>query len=130
LAFRTRGKKPRQRAIFLPRGKKLRLRLATSRFTKMQLPVDFYHDWLGDLDEAYGDLPAHDGLWQAADATKHDLLARLAIAPLVLEARGLDVTPTMIDRLKSVGDEEVANALGIIMIDEITHASVGKPRFD
>ena len=93
-----------------------------SRFTNAQLPVDFYHDWLGvaddearhflmlserlaDLDAAYGDLPAHDGLWQAADATKHDLLARLAIAPLVLEARGLDVTPTIIDRLKSVGDE-------------------------
>ena len=101
-----------------------------SRFTKTQLPVDFYHDWLGvaddearhflmlsdrlaDLDAAYGDLPAHDGLWQAADATKHDLLARLAIAPLVLEARGLDVTPTMINRLKSVGDEETAQALGI-----------------
>ena len=104
----------------------------------MQLPVDFYHGWLGvaddearhflmlsdrlgDLDEAYGDLPAHYGLWQAADATKHDLLARLAIAPLVLEARGLDVTPTMIDRLKSVYDEETAHALGIIMTDEITH---------
>ena len=118
-----------------------------SRFSKTQLPVDFYHDWLGvaddearhflmlsdrlaDLDATYGDLPAHDGLWQAADATKHDLLARLAIAPLVLEARGLDVTPTMIDRLKSVGDEETANALGIIMTDEITHVSVGKRWFD
>jgi uncharacterized ferritin-like protein (DUF455 family) len=118
-----------------------------SRFTKTQLPVDFYHDWLGvaddearhflmlsdrlaDLDAAYGDLPAHDGLWQAADATKHDLLARLTIAPLVLEARGLDVTPTMIDRLKSVGDDETANALGIIMTDEITHVSVGKRWFD
>jgi uncharacterized ferritin-like protein (DUF455 family) len=57
-------------------------------------------------------------------------LARLAIAPLVLEPRGLDVTPTMIDRLKSVGDEETANALGIIMTDEITHVSVGKRWFD
>ena len=118
-----------------------------SRFTKTQLPVDFYYDWLGvaddearhflmlsdrlaDLDTAYGDLPAHDGLWQAADATKHDLLARLAIAPLVLEARGLDVTPTMINRLKSVGDVETAQALGIIMTDEITHVSVGKRWFD
>ena len=54
---------------------------------------------------------------------KHDLLAR---PPLVLEARGLDVMPTMIDRLKSVGDEETANALGIIMSDEITHIWVGK----
>ena len=93
-----------------------------SRFTKTQLPVDFYHDWFGvaddearhflmlsdrlaDLNAAYGDLPAYDGLWQAADSTKHDLLAQLAIAPLMLEARGLDVTPTIIDRLKSVGDE-------------------------
>ena len=52
---------------------------------------------------------------------QHDFLARLAIAPLVLEAPGLDVTPTMIDRLKSVGYKETANALGIIMADEITH---------
>ena len=87
-------------------------------------------DRLANFSAAYGDLPAHDGLWQAADATKHDLLARLAIAPLVLEARGLDVTPTMIDRLKSVGDDETANALGIIMTDEITHVSVGKRWFD
>ena len=78
-------------------------------------------DRLANLGAAYGDLSAHDGLWQAGDATKHDLLARLAIAPLVLEARGLDVTPTMIDRLKLVGDEETANALGILMTDEITH---------
>jgi uncharacterized ferritin-like protein (DUF455 family) len=114
-----------------------------SHFTKTQLPVDFYHDWLGvaddearhfltlrdrlaDLGAAYGDLPAHDGLWHAAGATKHDLLARLAIAPLLLEARGLDVTPTMIDRLKSVSDEESANALGIIMTDGIKHVSVRK----
>ena len=105
--------------------------------------MNFYHDRLGVADDearhflmlsdrlanlgaAYGDLPAHDGLWQAADAIKHDLLARLAIAPLLLEARWLDVTPTMIDQLKSVGDEETANALGIIMTDEITHVSVGK----
>ena len=69
-------------------------------------------------------------IWQAADATKHDLLARLAIAPLVREARGLDVTPTMTDRLKSVGDEKTANALSIIMTNEITHVSVGKRWFD
>ena len=59
----------------------------------------------------------HNGLWRTADATKHDFLARLAIAPLVLGARGLDVTPTMIDRLKLGGDEEAANALCIIMSD-------------
>ena len=70
------------------------------------------------------------GLWQAADATKHDLLARLAIAPLVLEARGLDVTPAMIDRLTAVGDDETAAALGIIMHDEVGHVAVGKRWFD
>jgi uncharacterized ferritin-like protein (DUF455 family) len=118
-----------------------------SPFTKMQLPLDFYHDWisvaddearhflmlsdrLADLEAADGDLPAHDDLWQAADATKHDLLARLSIAPLVLKARGLDVTPTMIDRLKSVVDEETVNVLSIIMTDEITHISIGKRWFD
>ena len=57
-------------------------------------------------------------------------MARLAIAPLVLEARGLDVTPTMIDRLKLVGDEEAANALCIIMSNEITHVSVVKRWFE
>ena len=50
-------------------------------------------DLLAQLGETYGDLLVHDGLWLAADATKHDLLARLAIAPLVIGARGLDVTP-------------------------------------
>ena len=57
-------------------------------------------------------------------------MKRLTIVPLLLEARGLDVTPTMIDQLKSFGDEKSANALGIIMTDEITHASVGKRWFD
>ena len=59
-------------------------------------------DRLADLGAAHSDLSAHDGLWQAVDATKHDLLARLAIALLVLEVRGLDVTPSMIDRLKTL----------------------------
>jgi uncharacterized ferritin-like protein (DUF455 family) len=117
------------------------------RFVGESLPDDFYHDWLGVADDearhflmlddrlrqlgaSYGDLPAHDGLWQAADATKHDLLARLAIAPLVLEARGLDVTPAMIDRLNAVGDDETAAALGVIMRDEVGHVAVGKRWFD
>ena len=78
-------------------------------------------DRLANLGAAYGDLPAHDGLWQAADATKHDLLVQLAIAPLMLEAHGLNVAPTMIDQLKLVGDEETANALCIIMNMKGTH---------
>jgi uncharacterized ferritin-like protein (DUF455 family) len=87
-------------------------------------------DRLHEFDVAYGDVPAHDGLWQAADSTKHDVLARLAIAPLVLEARGLDVTPAMIDKLTAVGDRDSAAALGIIMHDEVGHVGVGKRWFD
>ena len=85
---------------------------------------------LSDLGCAYGDLQAHDGLWEAAAATCHDPLARLAIAPLILEARGLDVTPAMIDRLRSAGDIESTEALEIIYRDEIGHVACGKRWYD
>ncbi|MBI1365408.1 MAG: DUF455 family protein [Alphaproteobacteria bacterium] len=84
---------------------------------------------LAKLDAAYGDFPAHDGLWSAAVATADDVLARLAIAPLVLEARGLDVTPSLIDKLRKAGDEESAAALEIIYRDEIGHVSAGAAWF-
>lgn len=77
----------------------------------------------------YGDLPAHDGLWSAANATATDLAARLAIAPLVLEARGLDVTPGMIDKLTSVGDTPSADVLHIIYTEEISHVAAGSRWF-
>jgi uncharacterized ferritin-like protein (DUF455 family) len=106
------------------------------------LPRGFYDDWLGvaaeeaehhallaarlgALGAAYGDLPAHDGLWQAAEETRHDLLARLAIVPLVLEARGLDVTPDMIRRLDAFGDAASAAVLQRIYDDEIGHVAAG-----
>lgn len=106
------------------------------------LPRDFYNDWiqvaadetrhfsmiaerLNALGGAYGDSVAHDGLWEAAETTKHDLLARLAIVPLVLEARGLDVTPAMIKGLRTAGDESSAQCLEIILRDEITHVAYG-----
>lgn len=60
---------------------------------------------LASMGAAYGDLPAHDGLWNAAHATRHDVAARLAVVPMVLEARGLDVTPGMIERVRAAGDE-------------------------
>lgn len=82
-------------------------------------------DRLEALGSHYGALPAHDGLWDAARSTRHDLAARLAIAPLVLEARGLDVTPGMIDRLNSAGDTESAAILSIIYADEIGHVAAG-----
>jgi uncharacterized ferritin-like protein (DUF455 family) len=85
------------------------------------------------LDEsgaAYGDLPAHDGLWQAAADTADDALARLAIVPLVLEARGLDVTPPMIASLHKAGDERSAAVLTRLYDDEIGHVAVGRRWFD
>ena len=118
-----------------------------ARFAGDGLPKAFYDDWvrvadeeakhflllsgrLAELGAAYGDLPAHDGLWQAAEETSHDLLARLAIVPLVLEARGLDVTPAMIERMRGFDDHATADILDIIYRDEIGHVAIGKRWFD
>jgi uncharacterized ferritin-like protein (DUF455 family) len=107
-----------------------------------EFPRPFVDDWIGvAADEAmhfalldrrlrslgshYGALPAHAGLWQAAEATADDALARLAIVPMVLEARGLDVTPATIDRFHGVGDEVSARILARIYTDEIRHVSAG-----
>jgi uncharacterized ferritin-like protein (DUF455 family) len=117
-----------------------------ARFAADELPRAFYDDWvdvaaeeathhallaarLAELGAAYGDFPAHDGLWQAAQATAHDLLARLAVVPLVLEARGLDVTPAMIARLEREGDRASAAALAVIYADEIRHVATGRRWF-
>ena len=113
-----------------------------ARFCSEGLPRAFFDDWvgvaseealhfdlllrrLGDFGAAYGDLPAHDGLWESAAATACDLLARLAVVPLVLEARGLDVTPGMIVQLERVGDRQSAAVLRRIYRDEIGHVAVG-----
>lgn len=112
-----------------------------------ELPAAFVRDWIAvaadeakhfrllnarlrDFDAAYGDLPAHDGLWEAAENTAGDLLARLAVVPLVLEARGLDVTPIMIEKLRAADDNESAEILEIIHRDEITHVAAGQRWFD
>lgn len=87
-------------------------------------------DRLAALGSRYGALPAHDGLWQAAVETADDPLARQAVVPLVLEARGLDVTPPMIAKLREVGDDPSADILQIIHDDEIGHVAVGKRWFD
>lgn len=73
----------------------------------------------------YGALPAHDGLWQAASETAHDALARLAVVPMVLEARALDITPATIERFEGAGDAASARMLRRIMADEIRHVSAG-----
>lgn len=86
-------------------------------------------DRLTDLGACYGNLPAHDGLWMAALATRHDFAARLAIAPMVLEARGLDVTPAMIKKLKRVNDLASCDILQIIYDEEIAHVAAGAKWF-
>lgn len=124
-----------------------------ARFADAALPRgvfdarSFFDDWVGvaaeeashfellrarlaDFGACYGDLPAHDGLWEAASATADDLLARLAVVPLVLEARGLDVTPAMAARLDSAGDRQSAAILRHIYAQEIGHVAVGVRWFD
>lgn len=85
---------------------------------------------LRTLGSHYGALPAHAGLWEAAQATADDALARLAIVPMVLEARGLDVTPGMISRFRLAGDEASAKILERIYVDEIRHVSAGTIWFE
>jgi uncharacterized ferritin-like protein (DUF455 family) len=77
----------------------------------------------------YGALPAHDGLWEAAAKTRQDVAARLAVVPMVLEARGLDVTPAIRDRVRAQGDESGARILQRILDDEIRHVAVGARHF-
>lgn len=117
---------------------------AVYRFRDM--PADFYIDWLQVASEeayhfgllskrlkkmgyCYGDMPAHNGLWDMTVKTDHDVMVRMALVPRVLEARGLDVTPTMIQRLKHVGDEETVDILKIILADEIGHVAIGSKWF-
>lgn len=106
------------------------------------LPEAFYREWvqvareeafhfqllqarLQSLGYRYGDFSAHNGLWEMAEKTKDDLLARLALVPRTLEARGLDVTPAIRTKLKQAGDTESAAVLDIILRDEIGHVQVG-----
>ena len=105
-------------------------------------PSSFYRQWmqvareealhflllsahLSSLGLRYGDLPAHDGLWEMAQRTKADLLARLALVPRTLEARGLDVSPSIRQKLLSIGDTKGAEILAVILRDEIGHVAVG-----
>jgi uncharacterized ferritin-like protein (DUF455 family) len=106
------------------------------------MPRDYYSDWLrvaaeeafhfSLLDEHlakqgfhYGDFPAHNGLWEMAEKTRHDPLARMALVPRTLEARGLDASPQLRAKLAQAGDHAAAEILGIILRDEIGHVAVG-----
>ncbi len=84
---------------------------------------------LNTMASTYGALPAHGGLWDAAHATRHDVAARLAVVPMVLEARGLDVTPVMLERVRASGDARGAAILKRILDDEIGHVRFGTKHF-
>ena len=106
------------------------------------LPESFYRDWLNVAAEEalhftfllehlrtlgydYGDFPAHNGLWNMAEKTADDLLARLALVPRTLEARGLDVNPGIRAKLAAAGDTSAAAILDRILADEIGHVQIG-----
>ncbi len=106
------------------------------------MPPDYYRDWLQVADEealhfnllqahlhslghAYGDFPAHAALWDMAEKTRDDLLARMALVPRTLEARGLDASPAVRAKLAQAGDHAGAAILDIILRDEIGHVAIG-----
>lgn len=110
------------------------------------LPPQFHADWIGvAVDEArhfcmlrerlrqlghdYGDFDAHNGLWEMAEKTAHDGLARMALVPRVLEARGLDVTPGMILKLAALDDHETVAILELILREEVAHVAAGSRWF-
>ncbi len=106
------------------------------------MPDAYYVDWLqvaaeeslhfnllathlANMGYAYGDFSAHDGLWEMADKTRGDVLARLALIPRTMEARGLDVSPAIRDKFLQAGDHDAAAILDIILRDEIGHVRIG-----
>lgn len=113
---------------------------AAYRFRGM--PLQYYDDWISvAVDEArhfrmlqsrlrqmgqeYGDFPAHNGLWEMAVKTADSCLVRMALVPRVLEARGLDVTPGMMNRLQAAGDEQTVSILEVILEEEVRHVEIG-----
>ncbi len=113
---------------------------AVYRFREM--PIEYYSDWLRVADEeathfellddrlnetgySYGDFTAHNGLWDMAMCTAHDVLVRMALVPRVMEARGLDVTPGIIERFRAINDTRSADVLEIIMREEVGHVEIG-----
>lgn len=118
---------------------------AVWRFAEM--PANYYSDWLMVASEEayhftlltehlqtlgyeYGDFSAHDSLWEMVDRTKHDILARMALVPRTMEARGLDANPALRNKLAQAGDLAVARILDIILHDEIGHVRVGNHWFN
>ena len=117
---------------------------AVYRFRGM--PAEFYADWVAVADDesrhfallagrltqlghAYGDFAAHNGLWEMAERTASSCLARMALVPRVLEARGLDVTPAMIAKLRALGDADTVAILEVILREEVAHVAAGSRWF-
>ncbi len=117
-----------------------------ARFTDVPMPIGFYDDWVKAADEEskhfnlmcdcleamdshYGALPAHAGMWRAAEDTAEDLMGRLAVVPMVLEARGLDVTPGMIDIFRRAHVDQAVAALEVIYSEEVHHVAYGSKWF-
>lgn len=113
---------------------------AAQRFAEM--PAAYYRDWISvaidearhfqllqnrltELGFAYGDFKAHNGLWEMAEKTEHCCLARMALVPRLLEARGLDVTPGMIEKLRQLNDLPSVAVLEVILSEEIRHVAIG-----
>ncbi|TGD62832.1 ferritin-like domain-containing protein [Tabrizicola sp. WMC-M-20] len=118
-----------------------------ARFTDHPMPLGFYDDWVKAADEEskhfnlmcdclealgshYGAMPAHAGMWRAASDTAHDLHGRLAVVPMVLEARGLDVTPGMIEVFRKAGEAGPVAALEVIYAEEVGHVAYGSKWFN
>ncbi|APX91192.1 hypothetical protein BV394_14080 [Brevirhabdus pacifica] len=117
-----------------------------ARFAHVPMPPGFYDDWVRAADEEskhfnlmcdcleardshYGALDAHAGMWRAAEDTAGDLMARLAVVPMVLEARGLDVTPGMIEVFRKAKDSDAVEALSTIYAEEVGHVAYGSKWF-
>ncbi|MCW1920624.1 ferritin-like domain-containing protein [Rhodobacter sp. KR11] len=118
-----------------------------ARFCDQPMPLGFYDDWVRAADDEcrhflmlcdclaamgshYGALPAHAGMWRAAEDTMGDLQARLAVVPMVLEARGLDVTPGMIALFQGAGEAGAVAALQVIYAEEVSHVAYGSKWFN
>lgn len=118
-----------------------------ARFADQPMPMGFYDDWVQAADDEskhfnlvcdvlegkgshYGAMPAHAGMWRAAEDTSHDLLARLAVVPMVLEARGLDVSPQMIALFKEFNEDAALAALEVIYTEEVAHVAYGSKWFN
>lgn len=117
-----------------------------ARFPDVAFPMGFYDDWVSAADDEskhfkllsdcleasgsyYGAMPAHAGMWQAAEDTKDDLMGRLAVVPMVLEARGLDVTPQMLEVFRHAKADQAVAALEVIYAEEVAHVAYGSKWF-